>query len=80
MSSATIFAQRRAFWWYVFHCGKTTGIFCRPICPATPPKEENVEYFSHQVQALVQATDLVYAVVTRQCSFHQHGKGLKPLS
>ena len=25
---------------------KTTGIFCRPICPATSPKEENVEYFS----------------------------------
>lgn len=24
---------------------KTTGIFCRPICPATPPKEANVEYF-----------------------------------
>lgn len=25
---------------------KTTGIFCRPICPANPPKEENVEYFT----------------------------------
>ncbi len=24
---------------------KTTGIFCRPICPANLPKEENVEYF-----------------------------------
>ena len=35
-----------------FTAVKTTGIFCRPICPATPPKEENVEYFSHQVQAL----------------------------
>lgn len=31
---------------------KTTGIFCRPICPATTPKEKNVEYFSNQVQAL----------------------------
>jgi AraC family transcriptional regulator of adaptative response / DNA-3-methyladenine glycosylase II len=24
---------------------KTTGVFCRPICPAIPPKERNVEYF-----------------------------------
>ncbi|WP_343847652.1 DNA-3-methyladenine glycosylase 2 family protein [Bowmanella denitrificans] len=24
---------------------KTTGIFCRPICPAVAPKEENVEYY-----------------------------------
>ncbi len=31
---------------------KTTGIFCRPICPATTPKEENVEYFFHKAQAL----------------------------
>ncbi len=31
---------------------KTTGIFCRPICPATLPKEENVEYFVNQAQAL----------------------------
>ncbi|MEZ8025325.1 AlkA N-terminal domain-containing protein [Vibrio sp. 1F255] len=35
-----------------FTAVKTTGIFCRPICPATLPKEENVEYFSHQAQAL----------------------------
>jgi len=31
---------------------KTTGIFCRPICPANLPKEENVEYFVNQAQAL----------------------------
>ena len=31
---------------------KTTGIFCRPICPATPPNEKNVEYFPSQAQAL----------------------------
>src|SRR5580765_997553 len=24
---------------------KTTGIYCRPICPAPSPKEENVRYF-----------------------------------
>ncbi|NOI14479.1 DNA-3-methyladenine glycosylase 2 family protein [Vibrio hepatarius] len=31
---------------------KTTGIFCRPICPANLPKEENVEYFVDKAQAL----------------------------
>ncbi|HGF7509304.1 DNA-3-methyladenine glycosylase 2 family protein [Vibrio cholerae] len=31
---------------------KTTGIFCRPICPANLPKEENVEYFSSQALAV----------------------------
>lgn len=24
---------------------KTTGIYCRPICPANPPKSENVEFY-----------------------------------
>jgi AraC family transcriptional regulator of adaptative response / DNA-3-methyladenine glycosylase II len=24
---------------------KTTGIYCRPICPARPPKLENIEFF-----------------------------------
>ena len=27
-----------------FTAVKTTGIYCRPICPATPPLEKNVEY------------------------------------
>ena len=31
---------------------KTTGIFCRPICPATTPKEVNVEYYNYSAQAL----------------------------
>lgn len=30
---------------------KTTGIFCRPICPAMLPKESNVEYFADATQA-----------------------------
>ncbi|AOE50342.1 DNA-3-methyladenine glycosylase 2 family protein [Kangiella sediminilitoris] len=30
---------------------KTTNIYCRPICPASPPKEENVEYFLSAAQA-----------------------------
>lgn len=31
---------------------KTTGIFCRPTCPARKPKAENVEFFSSAKEAL----------------------------
>lgn len=31
---------------------KTTGIFCRPTCPARKPKIQNVEFFSSAKQAL----------------------------
>ena len=31
---------------------KTTGIFCRPICPAPAPKETNVEYFNSSIAAV----------------------------
>lgn len=30
---------------------KTTKIYCRPICPASPPKEKNVVYYQSAVQA-----------------------------
>jgi AraC family transcriptional regulator of adaptative response / DNA-3-methyladenine glycosylase II len=30
---------------------KTTGIFCRPICPAPAPKESNIEYFPTSLAA-----------------------------
>lgn len=30
---------------------KTTGIYCRPICPATSPKESNVVYFGSAIEA-----------------------------
>ncbi len=30
---------------------KTTGIYCRPICPAPAPKEKNVRYFDSAVAA-----------------------------
>lgn len=37
----------------VFYVGvKTTGIFCRPTCPARKPKSENVEYFASTKEAL----------------------------
>ncbi len=31
---------------------KTTGIFCRPICPARLPLEENVTYYQYATQAM----------------------------
>lgn len=37
----------------VFYVGvKTTGIFCRPTCPAKKPKPENVEFFASPQEAL----------------------------
>src|SRR3954470_6924440 len=27
-----------------FTCVKTTGIYCRPICPARPPKPDNCRF------------------------------------
>lgn len=37
----------------VFYAGvKTTGIFCRPTCPARKPRPENVEYFASAQEAL----------------------------
>lgn len=29
----------------------TTGIYCRPSCPARPPRRENVRFFSHGAEA-----------------------------
>lgn len=31
---------------------KTTGVFCRPSCPARKPKQENVEYFPAAKEAI----------------------------
>ncbi|MEQ8800872.1 MAG: Ada metal-binding domain-containing protein, partial [Haliea sp.] len=30
---------------------RTTGIYCRPVCPARPPAEQNVAYFREASQA-----------------------------
>ncbi len=30
---------------------KTTGIYCRPVCPARPPKESNVSYYRSAAEA-----------------------------
>jgi AraC family transcriptional regulator of adaptative response/methylated-DNA-[protein]-cysteine methyltransferase len=38
----------------VFYVGvKTTGVFCRPTCPARKPKYENCEFFKTAQQALL---------------------------
>src|SRR3984885_171280 len=38
----------------VFFVGvKTTGVFCRPTCPARKPKLENCEFFETAQQALL---------------------------
>ena len=52
---ATLQRARRArdarFDGLFFVAVKTTGIYCRPICPANPPLEKNVEYHSSAVSA-----------------------------
>jgi AraC family transcriptional regulator of adaptative response/methylated-DNA-[protein]-cysteine methyltransferase len=38
----------------VFYVGvRTTGVFCRPTCPARPPRRENCEFFADARQAML---------------------------
>lgn len=47
------FAERDASFEGLFVMGvRTTGIFCRPTCPARKPKPENVEFFPRAGDAL----------------------------
>ncbi len=47
------FVDRDASFEGIFVMGvRTTGIFCRPTCPARNPKPENVEFFPRPVDAL----------------------------
>ena len=49
------FQTRNATYDGVFYTAvRTTGIFCRPVCPARRPKPENVEFF-------VSARDALYS-------------------
>ena len=34
-----------------FTAVRSTGIYCRPVCPAPPPKRENVRYYRHAAAA-----------------------------
>ena len=45
-------SRDRRFDGHFFVAVKTTGIFCRPICPARLPSENNVEYFIDKIAAL----------------------------
>ncbi|MFC6635122.1 AlkA N-terminal domain-containing protein [Microbulbifer taiwanensis] len=49
-SSARL-ARDRRFDGCFFTAVKTTGIFCRPICPARPPLEQNVIYYATAAEA-----------------------------
>jgi AraC family transcriptional regulator of adaptative response/methylated-DNA-[protein]-cysteine methyltransferase len=38
----------------VFYVGvRTTGVFCRPTCPACPPRRDNCEFFTDARQAML---------------------------
>ena len=46
------FSAKDASYDGIFFLGvRTTGIFCRPSCPAKKPLSENVEYFSNAREA-----------------------------
>jgi AraC family transcriptional regulator, regulatory protein of adaptative response / methylated-DNA-[protein]-cysteine methyltransferase len=46
--------ERNADFEGVFYVGvRTTGVFCRPTCPARPPKRENCEFFVDVRQAML---------------------------
>ncbi|MGM0863312.1 MAG: bifunctional transcriptional activator/DNA repair enzyme AdaA [Bacillota bacterium] len=46
--------EKRSEYEGVFYVGvKTTGVFCRPTCPARKPKFENCEFFETAQQALL---------------------------
>ncbi len=50
----TAFLSRDGSYDGVFFTGvQTTGIFCRPTCPAKKPREDNVEFFSSTQAALL---------------------------
>ena len=40
-------SRDRRFDGLFFTAVKTTGIYCRSICPARAPKESNVDYYQH---------------------------------
>jgi AraC family transcriptional regulator of adaptative response/methylated-DNA-[protein]-cysteine methyltransferase len=48
------FLQRDAAFNGLFYLGvRTTGIFCRPTCPARKPRPKNVEYFATAREAII---------------------------
>ncbi len=49
--AAAHFKRDPAFDGLFFICVKTTGIYCRPICPARTPKPENMYYVATATEA-----------------------------
>ncbi|MCX7171436.1 MAG: 3-methyladenine DNA glycosylase, partial [Proteobacteria bacterium] len=49
---AAVSARDRRFDGQFFTAVRTTGIFCRPICPATTPQRRNVSFFRSAAAAL----------------------------
>lgn len=50
----TMLVEKNSTYEGTFYVGvKTTGIFCRPTCPAKKPKKENCEFFKTAKEALL---------------------------
>src|ERR1700730_16886131 len=50
-SSRAVRARDRRFDGRFFVAVSSTGIYCRPICPARPPKRENMHFYSNAAAA-----------------------------
>jgi AraC family transcriptional regulator, regulatory protein of adaptative response / DNA-3-methyladenine glycosylase II len=47
----SVAAKDKRFDGYIFTAVKTTGIYCRPICPARLPKSDNVHFYQSSAAA-----------------------------
>jgi methylphosphotriester-DNA--protein-cysteine methyltransferase len=45
---------------------KTTGVFCRPVCRAKPPRPQNVEFFRRPTRRCEMAIGLASSVSQRK--------------
>jgi methylphosphotriester-DNA--protein-cysteine methyltransferase len=48
-----------------FTCVKSTGIYCRPVCPARTPKRENMRFVASAAAAEEGGLSRLFALSTR---------------
>ena len=59
---------------------KTTGIYCKPSCPARRPKREHVEFFASGEEARAAGYRAVPALQARRGRPRPRGGGQRPSS
>src|SRR6186997_552557 len=61
-----------------FTAVKTTGIFCRPACPARKPLPQNVEFFATVREAMFAGVPALQALHAARCPRPSAGVGGGP--